>query len=231
MSHTIEQTVTAPAEAPYAALVRRAAGACLVLAALTNGLSQYVVHLVTGDMDFDAQLVWGLEHPVLQRSEQSMLVLSALFMPLGLLGLAQVTRWYSPRLTLVATPLFLYGMWGFGNVLSMGYLTGTVAPQLIPLGPATTLHENLVTDPGAVWLALVPHLLGSFLGVLLISVAAWRSGCLPKGACALVVAFLVWDFLLPVYGPLEPHLLLFAGWTWLGVSLVRMPQTTWNGGY
>lgn len=231
MSHTIEQTVTAPAEAPYAALVRRAAGACLVLAALTNGLSQYVVHLVTGDMDFDAQLVWGLEHPVLQRSEQSMLVLSALFMPLGLLGLAQVTRWYSPRLTLVATPLFLYGMWGFGNVLSMGYLTGTVAPQLIPLGPATTLHENLVTDPGAVWLALVPHLLGSFLGVLLIGVAAWRSGCLPKGACALVVAFLVWDFLLPVYGPLEPHLLLFAGWTWLGVSLVRMPQATWNGGY
>ena len=45
--------------------------------------------------------------------------------------------------------------------------------------------------------ALVPHLIGSFFGVLLLAVAAWRSGAFPKAACALVVVFLVWDFLLP----------------------------------
>lgn len=229
MTDTIQHPVAAPAQAPYSSLVRRAAGVCLVLAALTNGLSQYVGELVTGNMDFTEQLAWGVDHPVLQRTEQSMLVVSALFMPLGLLGVAQVTRWYSPRLTLVATPLFLVGMWGFANVLSMGYLTGTVAPRLIPIGPATTLHEDLITDPGAIWLALVPHLAGSFFGVLLITIAAWRSGRFPKVACALVVAFLVWDFLLPAVGPLEAHLLLFVAWTWWGITLIRMPHAEWSG--
>jgi hypothetical protein len=149
-----------------------------------------------GGSDFDEQMPWGLDHPALQRTEQSLMVASALFMPLGLFGIAQVTRWSAPRLTLIATPLFLVGMWGFANALSMGYVTRTVAPRLIPLGPATTLHENLESDPGAVWQALVAHLVGSFFGVLLVTVAAWRSRAFPKAACALVIAFLVWDFLL-----------------------------------
>ncbi|MFZ5848796.1 MAG: hypothetical protein ACOYX5_15585 [Actinomycetota bacterium] len=229
MTQTLQPRLDSPTAAPYSSLVRVAAGACLVAAAVTNGLSQYAGDLATGGVDFADQLRWGLDHPVLQRTEQSLLVVSALFMPLGLLGLAQVTRWSARRLTLVATPLFLLGMWGFANVLSMGYVTGTIAPQLIPVGPATTLHENLGSDPGAVWLALVPHLVGSFFGVLLITVAAWRSGRFPRPACALVIAFLVWDFLLPSVGPLEPHLLLAVGWAWLGVVLIRMPQAVWAG--
>lgn len=229
MTQTLQPRLGSPTAAPYSSLIRVAAGVCLVLAAVTNGLSQYVGDLLTGGLDFDEQMRWGLDHPVLQRTEQSLMVVSALFMPLGLLGIAQVTRWSARRLTLVATPLFLFGMWGFANVLSMGYVTGTIAPRLIPLGPAATLHENLSTDPGAIWLALVPHLVGSFFGVLLITVAAWRSGRFPKAACALVVAFLVWDFLLPTAWPLEPHLLLAAGWAWLGVTLIRMPQAVWTG--
>ena len=229
MSQTLEHPVATSTPAPYSRHLRVAAGVCLVLAALTNGLSQYVGHLVVGDLDFNDQMRWGLEHPGFQRAEQSLLVVSALFLPLGLLGLAQVTRWSRPRLTLVATPLFLWGMWGFANVLSMGYLAGTVAPQLLPVADATALNDGLVSDPGVLWLALVPHLVGSFFGVLLITIAAWRSGRFPKVPCALIVAFLVWDFLLPPVGPLEAHLLLFVGWTWLGVALARMPQAVWSG--
>ena len=77
--------------------------------------------------------------------------------------------------------------------------------------------------------ALVPHLLGSFLGLLLLMLAAWRVRQFPRWACALVIAFLVWDFLLPSYGALEPHVLLAVGWCWLGVRLVRMPWATWRG--
>jgi hypothetical protein len=229
MSQTLETPATTTTAPPYSSLLRVAAGVCLVLAAVTNGLSQYVGHLVVGDLDFTDQMRWGLDHPGLHRAEQSLLVVSALFMPLGLLGVAHVTRWSARALTLVATPLVLWGMWGFHNVLSMGFVSGTVAPQLIPLDAAATLSEDLVTDPGAVWLALVPHLVGSFFGVLLLTVAAWRSGRFPKVACGLVVAFLVWDFFLPAVGPLEAHLLLFLGWAWLGVALVRMPQAVWTG--
>jgi hypothetical protein len=219
-----------PTAPPYSRLVRQVTGVCLVVAALTNGLSQYVVHLVAGDLgDFTEQIRWGTEHLAVHRTEQALLVVSTLVMPLGLLGIAQVTRWSARRLTLVATPLTLWGMWGFHNVLAMGYLTGTAAPQIIGLDAATTLNEDLVSDPGVVWLALVPHLVGSFFGVLLLMVAAWRSGAFPRAACALVVAFLVWDFLLAPLGPLEPHLLLAVGWGWLGLTLIRMPDSAWRG--
>jgi hypothetical protein len=229
MSQTLPHPVAAPATAPYSALVRTAAGVCLVLAGLTNGLSQYVGHLAIGNLGFSEQIRWAADHPAFQRAEQSLLVVSSLFLPLGLLGLAQVTRWSSRRLTLVAVPLFLWGMWGFHNVLTMGYVSGTVAPPLVGLETAVALNDGLVADPGAVWLALVPHLVGSFFGVLLITVAAWRSGCFPRAGCALVIAFLVWDFFLPAVGPWEAHLLLALGWGWLGVSLLRLPQQVWTG--
>ena len=179
-----------------------------MLAALTNGLSQYVGHLVIGDLDFSEQIRWGAEHVAFQRVEQALLVTSALFMPLGLLGVAHVTRWRARRLTLVAVPLMLWGMWGFHNVLAMGFVSGTVTPSVLSVADAVQLNEGMVTDPGVVVLALVPHLFGSFFGLLLISLAAWRSGAFPKAASLIVAAFLVWDFLLPAVGPFEAHLLL-----------------------
>jgi hypothetical protein len=229
MTQTVQPAADTPTEAPYSSLVRRAAGASLVLAGLTNGLSQYVGHLVAGDLDWVDYLRWGADHLGFLRAEQLTLMVSALFMPLGLLGLAQVTRWTSPRLTLVGTPLMLWGMWGFHNILAGGYLFGAAAIDILGIDVAAQYNEGLTSDPGAGLVALLPHLVGSFLGVLLLSIAAWRSGRFPRAACALVVAFLVWDFFLVPVGPLEAHLLLAVGWTWLGVTLWRMPAEEWRG--
>ena len=214
---------------PWSRLVQLAAGACLVLAALTNGLSQYVGYLVIGDLDFSEQIRWGAEHAGFQGIEQGFLVVSALFMPLGLLGVAQVTRWNARRLTLVAVPLVLWGMWGFHNVIAMGYVSGTVAPAALSVDDAVRLNDAMVSEPGVVVLALIPHLIGSFFGVLLLAIAAWRSGAFPKAASVLVMAFLVWDFFLPPVGPIEAHLLLTVGWTWWGITLMRLPNAAWRG--
>ncbi len=229
MSQTREVRVTAPVDAPYSRLLRVVAGGCLVLAALTNGLSQYVGHLLAGDLEFTELIAWGLDHPLAHRLEQTLLVLSALVMPLGLVAVAHVTRFRSRRLTLVATPLVLWGMWGFHNILAMGYVSGTVAPRVLDLRSGQQLNEGLIGDTGVLLTALLPHLVGSFFGVLLLMVAAWRSGRFSRVACGLVIAFLVWDFLLPSFGPAEPHLLLAVGWTWLGLQLIRMPQSSWSG--
>lgn len=230
MTHTIEPPVTTPTEAPYSSLIRKAAGVCLILAAAANGLSQYVAHLLAGDLDWVDYLRWGADHLGFLRAEQITLIVSALVMPLGLLGIAQVTRWSAPRLTLVGTPLMLWGMWGFHNILTGGYLFGAAAIDVLGIEQTVTYNEGLMTDPGAGLIALLPHLVGSFFGVLLLTIAAWRSGAFPKAACGIVVAFLVWDFFLPPVGPLEAHLLLLIGWGWLGVALWRMPQQVWRGG-
>lgn len=231
MTHTLQHPVSAPPAAPYASLIRRAAGVCLILAGLTNGLAQYVNYLVVGGrLEWLDQVRWGADNLTYQRVDATVLLVSALFMPLGLLGLAQVTRWSARRLTLVGTPLMLWGMWGFHNILVGGLIAGPIATRSLGTEGAVALNEGMMTDTLGFFLAPLPHLLGTLPGVVLLTIAAWRSGAFPRVACAAVLVFLVWDYFLPPVGALlEPHLLLFVGWTWLGVSLIRMPHAVWAG--
>lgn len=119
---------------------------------------------------------------------------------------------------------------GFANVIALGYAAGSVGPGAIGVDASVQLNDGFLEHPGVLASALFPHLIGSFFGVLLLSIACWRSGVFPKVPLALLVAFLVWDFTLPSAGPLEPHLLLMVALVWLGVHLIRMPQRIWHGG-
>lgn len=214
---------------PFSRALRIVAGLALIAAGLLNGLPQAVIAAVTGDIGFDEQIAWGAEHATAHTLEQTALVLSSLVMPIGLLGLAHVCRFRAPVLTAVATPLVLWGMWGFANVLAMGYVSGTVAPSVLSVDDAVALNDGLVDHPGVVATALVPHLIGSFLGLALLGVAAWRARAVPRTAVVLMIAFLVWDFLLPPLGPVDPHVLLVVAWVWMGVHLLRMPDAAWRG--
>ena len=77
--------------------------------------------------------------------------------------------------------------------------------------------------------ALLPHLVGSFVGLILLSIACWRSRSFPRIPLVAAGGFLVWDFLLPSIGALEPHLLLFVALGWLGVHMIRMDDAAWRG--
>jgi hypothetical protein len=229
----VDSTPQAPARAeapPFSRALRIAAGLCLVAAGLLNGLPQFVVEFFTQDQEsFSDQIAWGKEHPLLHGAEQAALVASSLVMPLGLLAVAHLTRFRAPVLTAIATPLVLWGMWGFGNVLAMGYVAGTVAPSVLTVDQAVTLNDGLSSHPGTIATALAPHLIGSFLGLVLLSIAVWRSRAFPRPTAALMVAFLVWDFGLPPLGPIDPHLLLVVAWVWMGVHLLRLPDAVWRG--
>ncbi len=220
----------APTSAPpFSRALQVAAGVCLVLAGLLNGLPQFVGSLLVPEgLSFSQAIPWGAEHPLAWGLEQSAILVSSLFMPLGLLGVAHVCRFRAPVLTAVATPLVLWGMWGFTNILASGYVSGTVAPSVLSVDQAVALNEGFMTQPGLVAAALVPHLVGSFLGLLLLSVAAWRAHAFPRLPLALLVVFLIWDFGLPI-GPVDLHVLLAVAWVWIGVHLVRMPHATWRG--
>jgi hypothetical protein len=217
-----------PTRPPYSRALQRLAGASLVIAGLLNGGGQYVVHLLAGDLMFSDLIRWGADNPV-HGIEQALLVVSALVMPIGLLGVAHLCRFRAPRLTAVATPLVIWGMWGFATMLTSGYVAGTVAVDALSVDQAVALNESFLEDPGLIVLGLVPHLLGSFFGLLLLSIAAWRSRSFPRPALALLIAFLVWDFMLPPIGPLEAHLLLLVAWCWMGWHLFRTSDAAWAG--
>lgn len=95
---------------------------------------------------------------------------------------------------------------------------------------AVALNDGFVEHTGVLVNALYPHLLGSFFGLFLLSIACWRSGLFPKVPLVALVGFLVWDFTLPSAGVLEPHLLLLVALVWLGVHVIRMPRATWLHG-
>ena len=214
---------------PFSRALRLAAGCCLIAAGLLNGLSQFAGSLMAPQGAMFSELIpWGAEHPLAWGIEQTAIVVSSLFMPLGLLGVAHVCRFRAPVLTAVATPLVLWGMWGFANVLSTGYVTGTVAPSVLSVEQAVRLNDGLGSHAGLLAVTLVPFLLGAFAGLILLSVAAWRARAFPRPALALLVTFLVWDFGLPI-GPVDLHVLLMVAWVWMGVHLLRMSDAAWHG--
>jgi len=226
----VAEPLTLPSAAPpWSRALRRAAGVCLILAGLLNGLPQFVMSFLAPDLIFSEAIRWGAEHSLAFRVEQTALMASSLFMPLGLLGVAHVTRFRAPRLTAVALPLVLWGMWGFANVLAMSYVAGTVAPAALSVDQAVSLNEGYGADPGAVVMALVPHLVGSFLGLVLLAVAIWRSGAFPRATAVLLLAFLVWDFLLGSLVPVDSGILLVLAWGWMGLHLLRMDDDAWRG--
>lgn len=214
---------------PHTRAIRVTAGVSLLLAGILNGLPQYLTHLLHGDLMFPDYVRWGAAHPGVVQAEQLALVASMLFAPLGLLGVAQVCRWRTPVLTAVGIALTIWGMWGFQNSLALGYIVAYAAPQALGVDQALTLLESLSAEPGAIFAFLVPHLVGSFLGLILLSVACWRSRAFPRTPLLLLIVALVWDFGLAPVGPLEPHLLLVAAWGWMGIHLIRMPHDIWRG--
>ena len=213
-----------PSAPPLSRSVRLAAGTSLVLAGLLNGGLQYVDHLTAGSGDQADMLAWGLAHSGVYRAVWTGIMLSSVFLLLGFLGLAQVARWRAPRLTAVAAVLTTWGMAGFANVLAGSYVANVVAPEVLGVeGAVRLVDEGYLSDWGMTVGALVPHLVGSFLGILLLVVAGWHSA-LPRVPLALLAGFLVWDFALAPVGVLEPHLLLLVALVWLGVFVLRMPH-------
>lgn len=226
-SITAPETISA---SPLTRATRIGVGLSLVTAGLTNGLAQYLGEVLKPDdlEDFSAQIRWGVDHPVLHVTEQTALLVSMLVLPLGFLGLASITRWTAPRLTAAAIVLTLWGMWGFHNVVALGYGAGTVGPEVIGVDAAVALNDGYIEHTGTLITALLPHLIGSFFGLLLLAIAGMRGGPLPRTPFVLLIAFLVWDFFLPALGPLEAHVLLAVALGWLGIHVLRMPQAVWQ---
>ena len=171
-------TTTSP---PLSRAARLGAGACLIAAGLTNGLGQYVGELLMPELaDFSAQIRWGAEHTAVHTAEQTALLVSMLVLPLGLLGLANVTRWAAPRLTGVGIVLTLWGMWGFHNVVALGYAAKPSARARSAPTPRSRSTRGSSTTSAPRSPPCCRTCSGSFLGLLLLAIAGLRSVSLPR---------------------------------------------------
>ncbi len=142
---------------PLSGLIQRGVAACLILGGLLNGGLQYVDHLTAGDGEQRELISWGVAHHAAYQALWFGVLLSSVFLLLGFLGLAQLTRWHTPRLTVAATLLMVWGMWGFSNVLAGTYVAQVVTPDLFGVDDAVSLIEDgYLKDWGMIAGSLAP---------------------------------------------------------------------------
>jgi hypothetical protein len=230
MTETSIRTTAVQTRPPLSRQIQWAVAACLVAGSVLSAAPQYAEHLLAGDLARRDQIAWGLGHQDFYRVEWLAAMLASFLLLLGFLGLWQVTRWSTPRLTAVGAVVLTWGMSGQIFSESATYAAGVVAADVFgSTGAERLIAEGYLRDPGMIAGVLVPVIAGMFFGVILLAVALWRSG-LPRVPVVLLGLWPVWDFFAPAQiGPMTSDLFLLVGGCWLGIAAARLPHERWLG--
>jgi hypothetical protein len=217
-------------EPPLSRPIRFTVAVCLCAASALTAVPQYVERLVAGDLDREEQIAWGLAHQGFYRFEWLAAMLGSFLLLLGFLGLWQITRWSTPRLTAVGAVVLGWGMSGQIFSETATYIAQVVAADTFGASDAERLvADGYLHDPGMIAGVLVPVIAGMFFGVILLAVALWRAG-FPRVPVVALALWPLWDFLGPSsLGPLTSELFLLVAGVWLGVVVARFPHSRWLG--
>jgi hypothetical protein len=218
---------TAP---PFSRTIQLTVAASLAAGALLGALPQYVEHLLAGNLERMDQIAWGLTHQGFYRVEWLAGMLGSVLLLIGFLGLWQITRWSTPRLTAIGAVVLTWGV--TGQILSetATYTAQVVAADVFGAADAERLvTDGYLRDPGVTAGILLPVIAGMFFGVIILAVALWRSG-FPRVPVVLLALWPLWDFFGPSpLGPLRTELLLLVPGIWLAVEVARLPRSRWLG--
>lgn len=215
---------------PFSRPIQLTVAASLAAGTFLVALPQYVERLLAGDLEREDQIAWGLAHQGFYRVEWLAAMLGSFLLLIGFLGLWQITRWSTPRLTAVGAVVLTWGM--FGQILSDSatYTAHVVAADVF--GPADAerlVADGYLRDAGMTAGILVPVVAGMFVGVIILAVALWRSA-FPRVPVVLLGLWPLWDFFGPSpLGPLTPDLFLLVAGVWLAVEVARLPRSRWLG--
>lgn len=230
MTHTSVALPVVSTEPPLSRAAQLVVATCLAAGALLIAVPQYAEHVVAGDLERQDRIVWGLAHQGFYRVEWLAAMVGGFALLIGFLGLWQVTRWSTPRLTAVGAVVLTWGMSGQIFSDTATYVAQVVAADVFGAADAERLIvDGYLRDPGMIAGVLVPVVVGMFVGVLLLAVALWRSG-FPRVPVVLLALWPLWDFFGPAQlGPLTGEVFLLAAGAWLGLVVARLPRSTWLG--
>ena len=176
MTHPSVASPVVFTEPPLSRATQLVVAACLAAGALLIAVPQYVEHVLAGDLERQDRIAWGLAHQDFYRVEWLTAMVGGFALLIGFLGLWQITRWSSPRLTAVGAVVLTWGMSGQIFSDTATYVAQVVAADVFGAADAEILiADGYLHDPGMIVGVLVPVIAGMFVGVLLLAVALWRS--------------------------------------------------------
>ena len=192
---------------------------CLVGAPLAEVIEQLLSPLTGGSTADDFAAVSGAPERFAASIAVGMIG-TALLLP-ALLGLARRASDRSPTLGLSAAIVAGVSVLGFAGVRMSQVFELQLATGGLEQADAAREFDAAVGSPlGTV--VLLAFLGGTVVGVLLLTIALWRSRRAPIGALVLLVLFPFIDFAMPTgIGTAASHLVLLASFTWICVALLR----------
>jgi hypothetical protein len=230
MTDTSHQPSVIAIEPPFSRPIKLTVAVCLAVGAGLSAVPQYIEQLLAGGLEREDQIAWGLAHQGFYRVEWLAGMLGSCQLAIGFLGLWQITRWSTPKLTAISAVVLTWGM--SGQIFSE---TATYASQVIAAdvfgaaGAERLISEGYLHDPGMIAGVLVPVIAGMFFGVILLAVALWRSA-FPRVPVVLLALWPLWEFFGPSpLGPFTTDLFLLVAGVWLGVVVARLPHARWLG--
>lgn len=199
-------------------LDRRIAALCLLLAPVLEVVEAALSPLRGTSTAADVTAI-AAHQSLFTISVVAGVVATVLYVP-AFLGVGSVTADRSRRLSAVATALLVLAMLGFAGVrMGQAFELSAVHQRLAPKTAGDVLDGVAGTAPGII--LMVAFLLGSTIGLWLLSVALWRSGSVPRLAIIPIAAFPLVD--LGLHGhvaTIASHLVLLVGLGTVGVTLL-----------
>ena len=155
--------------------------------------------------------------------------LAQLFLIAGLLGIGHLLRSRTPLLSNLGTTLALVGAFGhsvYGGVsLVMLEMASDTANTEVHAG----ILESVESGPAVAFMAA--GLIGTVVGLLLLSIGIWRAGLAPRWLAPALWVFLVVEFAgsaLSEWSSLVSTLIYAAVMTTLGILVLRSDASTWE---
>jgi ABC-type transport system involved in cytochrome c biogenesis permease subunit len=215
LSQLAAPDVTASPAGRFTPIARLAAAGTLVLGAAF----QLASFLTIPSHDETAErLRWVADHAA--RAELSK-VFDILAMPF-LLGTAVVylllSRERARRLAWAGGLLLALGMVGLSAIQGVETLEFALATDgRFELAALADAVDNISTAPAAV--LFVMFIGGALFGLVISSVALWRSQAVPRAAVLLIPLFILVDFFLS--RPIEAHVISFVAALWIASAVLR----------
>jgi hypothetical protein len=97
---------------PLTRAIQVSAALSLILGSALVAVPQYLEYLRAGDLERKQQIAWGLAHQGFYRAEWAAGMVGGFLLLLGFLGLWQLTRWNTPKLTVIGAIVLTWGMTG-----------------------------------------------------------------------------------------------------------------------
>ncbi len=198
---------------------RRLAVTGLVVGAVLNTAEALLAQALPARPEgLEDQLRLVSEHSTLYGVRAVLGTVAIPFMAIAFLAAARLLAERARRTAIAAGTLLLAGMWGFVGIHLLGLLQLPAAQD--PAAGATVL-EAAQGSPVLASLFLVPFLVGTALGMVVLTGGLLWTGLVARWIPAAWLVFILIDFSVGAVGPVDPHWLWLAGALGLAVHVAR----------